>query len=378
MKKRVLVIDNSPGWTGAFKSMWTSTQLLSNEFDFTFCIPKGSSVRTVLAAHGSPFIELPFHELRKHISILLYFPRLIQNARRIAAYCKANGILVIHVNDLYNMTGVVAKMFHPEIALVHHIRLLPQSYVSLLYRTFIRIISSRSDALITVSEVSLRHISHVTKRKVNLIYDALIAKEWPQPLKRADKATVFLYPANYARGKGHDFAIRAFAEAASIAEGSSIFLRICGDDFSRPDNTAYKSELQERIHELKLDKQVALLGFQKDIEREILASDVVLNFSESESFSLVCLEALSLGRPLIATDSGGPAELFEDGISGILVPNRNIQKMKEAILRLAQSPELREAMGKAAKKFVEDKFDASVEASKLRLIYQGLRPVTKK
>ena len=56
----------------------------------------------------------------------------------------------------------------------------------------------------------------------------------------------------------------------------------------------------------------------------------MLNFSESESFSMTCLESLYYGTPLIATDSGGPAELFKHGESGHLVPNRDVQAMAKA------------------------------------------------
>ena len=51
-------------------------------------------------------------------------------------------------------------------------------------------------------------------------------------------------------------------------------------------------------------------GFAANTEVAMKGHDMVLNFSEAESFSLTCLDALYYGVPLIATDCGGPAELF--------------------------------------------------------------------
>jgi glycosyltransferase involved in cell wall biosynthesis len=86
------------------------------------------------------------------------------------------------------------------------------------------------------------------------------------------------------------------------------------------------------------------------------AADIVLNFSESESFSLTCLDALFFGTPLIASDCGGPAELFEHERSGLLVPNRDVLAMSAAIVQLAASADTRQRFAEAGRYFVRQKF----------------------
>jgi glycosyltransferase involved in cell wall biosynthesis len=85
--------------------------------------------------------------------------------------------------------------------------------------------------------------------------------------------------------------------------------------------------------------------------------DVVLNFSEAESFSMTCAEAGFYGKPVIASKCGGPEEIIDDGKTGLLVQNKNRQQMEEAMLQLAAAlPEDRRMMGAAAKKYVTEKF----------------------
>ncbi|HEY3430726.1 MAG TPA: glycosyltransferase family 4 protein, partial [Cyclobacteriaceae bacterium] len=106
-----------------------------------------------------------------------------------------------------------------------------------------------------------------------------------------------------------------------------------------------------------------------DVEQLMKSVDVVLNFSESESFSLTCLEALFYGTPLIATDCGGPAELFENEISGLLVPNRDAQAMTAAMVKLSLDQKSREAFSQAGKKFATEKFHIEKSARILESLY---------
>jgi glycosyltransferase involved in cell wall biosynthesis len=107
-----------------------------------------------------------------------------------------------------------------------------------------------------------------------------------------------------------------------------------------------------------------------DTEAKIKAADIVLNFSESESFSLTCLDALFFGTPLIASDCGGPAELFEPERSGLLVPNRDVPAMSAAIVRLAASAELRQQFVPAGRAYVRQKFAPAHTYQALAALYR--------
>jgi glycosyltransferase involved in cell wall biosynthesis len=106
-----------------------------------------------------------------------------------------------------------------------------------------------------------------------------------------------------------------------------------------------------------------------DVEKLMKSSDIFLNFSESESFSLTCLEALVYGVPLIASDSGGPGELFEHEQSGLLVPNRDLSAMTAAIVRLSKDQKLRERFALEGRQYVTKKFGIEKSASALTNVY---------
>jgi glycosyltransferase involved in cell wall biosynthesis len=97
-------------------------------------------------------------------------------------------------------------------------------------------------------------------------------------------------------------------------------------------------------------------GYSDDVERDIKSADIVLNFSESESFSHTCLEACAFGRPIIATRCGGPEEIVDDGVSGILVPVRDTDAMVAALSSLGNDAAKRVSMGQSGRQIVRQRF----------------------
>ena len=84
-------------------------------------------------------------------------------------------------------------------------------------------------------------------------------------------------------------------------------------------NKKFKAELIELSKSLGVNHQVDWMDFTDQMREEYLKACFVINFSESESFSLTCLEALYFGRPVIATRCGGPEEIIDEKESGFLV-----------------------------------------------------------
>ena len=121
-------------------------------------------------------------------------------------------------------------------------------------------------------------------------------------------------------------------------------------------NQAFRQQLEATARQTGWAAAVRFEGFAADVEAIIKEADILLNFSESESFSLTCLDALYYGTPLIASDCGGPAELFDSGCSGLLVPNRDVAAMSAAISRLAADAGLRAQFATAGRAFVRQKF----------------------
>jgi glycosyltransferase involved in cell wall biosynthesis len=109
-----------------------------------------------------------------------------------------------------------------------------------------------------------------------------------------------------------------------------------------------------------------------DIEKAVKSHDLVLNMSESESFSFVCLEAVKYGVPLVAADSGGPAEITGNGTKAALVSNRDPQAAAEAISRMLHQPHEAIQLAAEAKSWAHRFFDPVIAREKLARLYQSL------
>lgn len=119
----------------------------------------------------------------------------------------------------------------------------------------------------------------------------------------------------------------------------------------------YKSELERAIDELGIRGSVIFAGFQHNPPDLVQVMDVVVHSSiEPEPFGMVNLEAMYLGKPVIATDLGGPREIFEDGKDGFLVEAGNPAVLAQAVSTLLGDPGLRERIGRSARASVLRKF----------------------
>ena len=99
-----------------------------------------------------------------------------------------------------------------------------------------------------------------------------------------------------------------------------------------------KDALDAQIQRLGLEQTVSLLGFRSDAPALMAAADVFVLPSLAEPFGLVLLEAMALGRPVVATRVGGPLEIVADGETGYLVPPSSPAAIAEAIQRLLSDP----------------------------------------
>lgn len=103
--------------------------------------------------------------------------------------------------------------------------------------------------------------------------------------------------------------------------------------------------LEGQIRTARLESTVRLLGFRTDAPSIIRAGNLLVLPSLEEPAGLVLLEAMAVGKPVVATRSGGPAEIVQDGETGLLVSPQNAEELAQALLRLVRSPALCAEMG---------------------------------
>jgi len=115
--------------------------------------------------------------------------------------------------------------------------------------------------------------------------------------------------------------------------------------------------LKDKIHSYGLDNDIIVTGFRTDVANLLNAMDVFIHASiRPEPWGLVVLEAMAMGKAIIASNDGGPVEMIVDGESGFLVEPGNPEHLAAKLNILLGDPSLRRSMGQNALLRMEEKF----------------------
>jgi len=365
-RPRILVIENSIAVTGALISITRSSTVLKENFDFVFVLPKGSLALTYLRSEGFSVHVLPMRELSRNFgSIVLYVPTLIINTVRLFSLVKRLKIDLINVNDFYNLLPCCYRFLGGNIPYVCYVRFLPSKFPGPLRNTLLFLQDKHTSTFVSVSETVKKEMSH--QQNVVVIGNELPEYEVPYV---PNTSHTLLYVANYIQGKGQEFALESFHRIC--AKHPNWRLRFVGGDMGLKKNESFKNFLMSEAVRLGLQDRVEWLGFSSNLSPYYLESAIVLNFSLSESFSLTCLEGLYHGRPVIATRSGGPSEIIDNGETGLLVNIKDIAAMANAMDDLITDQNKRNRMGENGYVRIREKFSHKNTSWKLRDVYNSV------
>lgn len=165
--------------------------------------------------------------------------------------------------------------------------------------------------------------------------------------------------------KGHRYLLEALA--AMAASGQRFRCLLVGDGELRP-------EIVRRVAQPDLADSVTVCGdLPAERVRTLLAgadaavlASVVEETGKMEGIPVFLMEAMAAGLPVVATQISGIAELVEDGVSGLLVPERDPAALAAALSRIAGDPELRRRFGRAGHDRVRDSFELTRTVAALR------------
>lgn len=182
---------------------------------------------------------------------------------------------------------------------------------------------------------------------LKLIYNGINLLK-PTPLPAKTQAPTALYVGRMEPLKGPHYLIQAFAQV--VAKLPTARLRLVGDGPQRP-------ELEALAAKLDITTNVDFLGWvpQDHIADQYARANVVVVPSICpEALGLVAIEALSAGRPVVATQMGGLPELITPGHNGLTVPAADPAAMAGAIIQILSDPKLQQAMSAAAVASAQD------------------------
>jgi glycosyltransferase involved in cell wall biosynthesis len=121
-----------------------------------------------------------------------------------------------------------------------------------------------------------------------------------------------------------------------------------------------RRSLEQLSHSLALDKHVQFLGSRGDVPAMLAAMDVFVLTSHIEANPVSILEAMSTGRPVVATNVGSIHEAVAEGETGFLVPPGDAAKLSDRVLQLLHAPLMGHAMGVAARQAVVNRWSIEV------------------
>ncbi|HSV73666.1 MAG TPA: glycosyltransferase [Chthonomonadales bacterium] len=137
---------------------------------------------------------------------------------------------------------------------------------------------------------------------------------------------------------------------------------------------ATQQALYEMATERGVEDRLRFTGVRNDVARLLHAMDVVTLVSLTEACSMAIIEAMTMGRPVVATRAGGNLELIVDGETGVLV-ERTPARIASAVSGLLLSAERRLAMGSAARERAEALFSAPGMARDMESLYNDVMTV---
>jgi len=131
-----------------------------------------------------------------------------------------------------------------------------------------------------------------------------------------------------------------------------------------PMHDDYLKKLHSKVHSLGLDEKVIFTGFTKDVIEYMALFDINILATDHETFGLVVIEAMLLGTPVIATAKGGPLEIIEEGMDGLLFDGSS-SDLAEKISLLYEDKTLYKKIQEQGIRKVKNKFNKSKQLKEL-------------
>lgn len=186
------------------------------------------------------------------------------------------------------------------------------------------------------------------------------ARAWRVRLGAGMSRPLWVVAGRLEEQKGHAVLLEALAEVWK--RGLDFTLAVAGDG-------SLRGALEAKAKALGIEKKVHFLGMLEDVGPLLAAADGVVLPSLWEGLPLTLLEAMARSRPVIATAVGGVPEVVEDGVHGMLVPERNAGALADALELLHRKPEQALELGQNAALRVREDYTWDRVVENFELVY---------
>jgi glycosyltransferase involved in cell wall biosynthesis len=249
----------------------------------------------------------------------------------IFAIGKTPGILTVHGPEEYVSSllewSFPSRMFHDAQVDLKNLTVLGRLYYiyyRFLQKPFYMFAFRRKLKLIIAPSKYMERVLKKENYKVDILqlYNGI---KLPQATQLINNKRI-LYVGRLEHVKGVQVLLSAMREV--ISNCNDVLLEIVGDGKMRPDleDLAAKYNLTSNVKFIGWLNQTDVLKKYKDVYVVVIPS------IWPENLPTVCIEALASGRPVIGTDTGGIPELIRDGVTGVIVPKNNVDRLSKALI----------------------------------------------
>ncbi len=331
-----------------------SEKLRERGHQVTVICPRGRPLVAELAARG-----LPVHTPRttgKFDPLMLL--RLVHWLRRDRTH-----VIHTHLSTASLLGSLAARIVGvPSLATVHGLNT--------------RTCYNYAHSIIAVSNAVKQHLvaQRMPPDRITVIHNGVdlrafsrpdgsqgIRRQWNLP----EAAPVLVTVGRLAPTKGHADLLHALATLVADPRWNDLRLLVVGSGALLP-------QLRQLADRLDLAERVIFAGFHRDVLPFLQAADIFVLPSVQEGLSLSALEAMALGKPVVACRVGGTPEVVVDGETGILVAPGQPADLARALEHLLSHPDQARAMGAAGQRRVKEAFDLEQMVSRIETIYRKL------
>jgi glycosyltransferase involved in cell wall biosynthesis len=358
--KTVLMVSNHGSIVGGGEiSMLSLLQGLDRtQWRPVVVVPEDGEVAKRCQAVGLPTHVIPLPGLR------CPGPALIASLRDLKALISATGARLVHANGSRAMAyaGVAGRLAGRSV--LWHVRVADREAV------LDRVLSRLARLIIVNSHAVGRRFSGQAASRVRCIYNGIdvtqVSPRTPPPhLRRSlglpETASVIVSVGRFVRYKGYDYLLDAARIVAS--ERPDTHWVLIGDGELR-------ESLEERVRQTGLDKQIHFTGWREDVADLIALGDFFITPAIGEHFGRVVIEAMAIGKAVIATASGGTPEIVLHGETGLLVPPADPDALARAMLTLLTDRRQTEQLGRAGRTRAIAEFDLARHVQAVQRLYE--------
>jgi glycosyltransferase involved in cell wall biosynthesis len=332
---------------------------------------------TVLLERGEGVEALAEHaqDAGAQVEVVAPMPLGTVGARRTPAFARllhARRPDVFHAHLSWPLAakyGLASAVLARVPAVVATLQLVPEMTMDRSNRIQLRLLDRGVGRYIAVSQDVKARLVELgwPARKIDVIYNAVEPERYGAPapagvreeLAGSPERCLVLTVARLHDQKGHRFLLKAAVDVPGAV------FAIAGDGPERP-------ALERQARELGVEDRVLFLGHRQDVPLLLAACDVFALPSLYEGSPLAVLEAMAARRPVIASAIGGPSELIDDGVEGLLVPPGDAAGLAAALRRLCGDAELRSSLAEQGRKRVEQEFTAAAMTARVTEVYEDL------